>query len=261
MASKGPFHSIKQLFQVLAKPFCPIVGHQDEVFEAFLDIAGVISLEKPKALSSEALRVANYIQTSGTQWGISYGPKTDGSFVPEQPGQLLLQAASDKSVKVTVLHTTLPSASDTYIDYIAKGLYPPPSSTTKDYTTNLERTALTIGELCSACNPNYLARALHNETYNYFFSQSPAIHTADIVYTIYDGSNPIVPVNTSIAIPMQKYLTSFAVTGKPAADGNAQFELYGAGGSVLNLGPPAIKMLNNPLNIERCVWWQKGLNL
>lgn len=170
---------------------------------------------------------------------------------------------------------TFPNATSDVIDYISQVLYPPRFDGSLGYRDQIQRTALSLGELVYSCNTNYLARALNNETYNYLVSIPPALHGWDVPYTFFNGPNPGV-VNETVALSLQRYIVNFATSGNPngedendndggggGGDGGdlVPFEKYGESNDVLNFGRREMSRIDDPTANERCRWWQQALYL
>ena len=101
-------------------------------------------------------------------------------------------------------------------------------------------------------------QAFGNQTYAYQFSVPPALHGQDVVYTFFNGANPAVVSNT-VAIALQKYITSFVTTGTPSGSSIPRFQLYGSDSEVIDLNVSNISEMVDPTANARCVWWQKSL--
>lgn len=92
------------------------------------------------------------------------------------------------------------------------------------------------------------------------FSIPSALHGQDVAYTFYSGPNPIV-TNTTVALALQAYLTSFVVTCKPTDTGLGipSFPMYGPRDTELDLGIKSIATVVDNTSPARCLWWQKAL--
>ena len=116
------------------------------------------------------------------------------------------------------------------------------------------------------CNTNYLSTGFHNKTYSYLFSIPPGLHGQDVSYTFYEGGsatdvNPYSVQNRTVAVALQEFITSFAKTGVPEAEGVRSFEMYGPDARVLDLNVTGIEEIHDSNASERCKWWQLGLVL
>lgn len=259
---------------------------QEDTYRKFLNLTNTSSLAELRALPSEDVIRANFQQVAyDSPWGTyTYGPVVDGSFVPQQPGQLLAQGRFDKNVRVMVGHNAnegtyftppflrtdedlvnqlkaaFPYAPQQSIDEITQTLYPPVFDGSHGYTDNFSRANLLISEGIFTCNTNYLSTAFGNETYSYLFAVPPAFHGLDVPYTYYDGGDLALPViNRTIAIALQHFIASFAEDGAPEADGITQFNMYGPDASVLKLNITGIDQVRDSNANARCAWWQKAL--
>ena len=145
---------------------------QEQVFDAFLQLLNVSTIEEARQLPSSALITANLVQVGlQSQYGeFTYGPVVDGLFTPALPGKLLLQGSYDKCIRVMLGHnadeglaftnpaTTNNSALDTYLSigfpniipsvkaYIENVLYPPVFDGSFGYTDGIGRLDLIISE-------------------------------------------------------------------------------------------------------------------
>lgn len=261
----------------------------ESTYQAFLRLTNTSSLAELRALPSEALIRANAQQVAyESAWGqFTYGPVVDGNFVPLQPGQLLAQGKFDKDIRVMVGHnadegafftppyiqsdetlqshlrTVFPATTQQTIDHVTKTLYPPVFDGSHPYRDQYFRADLIISEGIFTCNTNYLSTAYGNKTYCYLFAVSPALHAQDTSYTYFTGgaaSNvPLGVANVTIAIALQRFITSFAEKGRPSADGIRQFNMYGLNASILRLNVTDIDEIRDSNANPRCAWWQKVL--
>ncbi|KAF2827253.1 alpha/beta-hydrolase [Ophiobolus disseminans] len=258
----------------------------ENTYQKFLRLTNTTSLAGLRALPSEAVIRANAQQVGyDAAYGqYVYGPVMDGLFAPLQPGQLLAQGRFDKDVRVMVGHnadegalftppyitsddslqaqlrTAFPTTPQPSLDYVTKTLYPPVFDGSYPYRTQYSRADLIISEAIFTCNTNYLSTAYGNKTYSYLFAVPPAFHGFDIAYTYFPGGAPSTSVrNTTIAIALQEFITSFAEEGKPAADGIRQFNMYGPDASVLRLNVTGVDQVRDSNANARCNWWQKAL--
>ncbi|KAF2741918.1 alpha/beta-hydrolase [Sporormia fimetaria CBS 119925] len=260
---------------------------QELTYQGLLEIANATSLADLRKLSSEDAIKANYLHILSAPYAsYRYGPVVDGTFAPQQPGQLLAQGRFDKNVSVMVGHNTnegpyftppyirtnedfraslrnaFPYIPEPSLDYIAEDLYPPPVQGGL-YQTQFERSSFLIGEAIFTCNTYYLAKAYNNQTYNYLFSVPPAFHGLDVPYTYYEGgapdSSPTGVRNVTVARALQEFITSFAMEGRPDADGIKEFRMYGPDARVMNLNITSIDEVRDRNANRRCDWWQKAL--
>jgi carboxylesterase type B len=262
---------------------------QEDIYQKFLSLTNTTSLAELRALPSKEIIRANAQQVAydSAYGSFTYGPVVDGLFAPQQPAQLLAQGRFDHNVRVMVGHNAnegllftplyIPSedaldaqiqaafsnAPPSSINYITQTLYPPVFDGSLGYTNNVERGSLIISEGVFTCNTNYLSRAYGNQTYSYLFAIPPAIHGQDIPYTYYDGgarsSSPTGVQNVTVARALQEFITSFAETGVPDAEGVKQFNMYGSDANVLELNVTGVMDVRDSNANARCAWWQKAL--
>ncbi|KAL8713078.1 MAG: hypothetical protein Q9225_006847, partial [Loekoesia sp. 1 TL-2023] len=211
LAGKAPFQQA-----VLQSPgFQNIPGNfqQEEIFDGFLALLNVSTLQEARQMPSSALIEANIQQVAASSYGLStYGPVVDGLFAPGIVGKLLLQGSFDHNLKLMLGHnadeglsftspfvsndtayrnyikSALPDVSPEIASYIADELYPAPSNRTL-YKDGIGRASLSISEYTFTCNTLYLDRAFGNQTYAYQFSVPPALHGQDVAYTFFNGPN------------------------------------------------------------------------
>ncbi|MCJ1251242.1 hypothetical protein MMC30_008473 [Trapelia coarctata] len=263
----------------------PMPSHvqQENTFQSFLKLLNVSSIQEARQLPSASLIQANALQVIGSVYGaFTYGPVVDGLFAPDLPGKLLLQGSYDKNLNVMVGHnanegldfadprlinntfaleflaTTFPGISPAAIAYIDNVLYPKVFDGSYGYKNNFDRWTLAIADSSFTCNTNYLDRAFNNKTYAYQFSVFPGLHGQDISYTFYNGPSSA-GVNSTVAIALQEYITSFAIKGVPSGPGIPMFPLYGTNATEINLSATSISEMRDPTSNSRCLWWQKAL--
>lgn len=262
----------------------------EEQFKRFMNYANVTSLEELRSLPGEDIIRANYHSVYfSTYSSYTYGPAVDGSYVPALPGELLSSGHFDKDVDVMVGHNAqeglvfsnpflknakqyeaflekqLPTLQQPVVDYINEDLYPPVYNGSYSYDSLLERQVLGLGEAIFICNTFYLDKAYGNQTYAYLFDVFPAIHGQDLAYTFYNDGGPDTSdllFNTSIAVAMQDYITSFAAVGKPTSPsvkGLPMFKMYGSDADIIEFDTNSIRKAMDPAANQRCDWWQKAL--
>ncbi|ORY12731.1 carboxylesterase family protein-like protein [Clohesyomyces aquaticus] len=263
---------------------------QEGTYQRLLNLTNTTSLAELRALPTEDMIRANFIQITydAPYSSYIYGPVVDGSFAPALPGQLLARGQYDNSLRVMAGHNTnegtyftppyiqstsdiisqlrvsFPYAPTSSLDYITSTLYPPIYNGSYPYTNPYSRAALITTEGIFTCNTYYLQPAFSNHSYSYLFAVPPAFHGFDVSYTFYTGGaiNPLNPTgvtNRTVAIALQEFITSFAKTGKPDAEGVKMFEMYGPDAKVLELDAKDITEVRDSNANERCRWWQKGL--
>ena len=258
---------------------------QEQNYNQFLQLNNCTSLQDLRQVPTALIMQSNIAQISQASYGqFVYGPVVDGDFAPALPGQLLAQGRFDKSLRVMVGHnsdegliftspfvqtealfedflrTSLPDISSAVVYFLTQQLYPPVFDGTHGYINETQRTSLALSDLVFTCNTFYLDTAFANRTYAYLFSIPPALHGQDVPYTYYTGGPPTASVlNTTVAVAMQDYFTSFVKTGQPSAEGMPVFNMYGPNATVLDLNFTSISHILDDAANQRCVWWQKAL--
>ncbi|KAK1469991.1 carboxylesterase [Colletotrichum melonis] len=219
-------------------------------------------LPSPPAQNQDDI-FADFLSPNGDQvfagrlGSFTFSPVVDGTFVPAEPAVLISEGKFDTKVKVMTgsntndglffgsfditddagyrewVSVTLPGASADSIDYMATELYPPILNGSYGYTDHIARTSLTMQDLLFRCNGLALVRALNGTTHQYEFGVYPAMHADDVAYTFSDNGVSMPSPETAIAL--QRYMTSFTLSGNPHGQGIAEFPLYGQNKDVLLL--------------------------
>lgn len=282
---------------VLQSPgFLPVTTNyaEEAAFNTFLSLANASSIQELREASTETLQVANALHIGKSDYGnFNYGPTVGGSFVPALPSSLLSEGRFDTNVRVLVGHnsdegilftnpfvrndsdlrsgalqTIFPAARPETIDYILTELYPPApqNNGTLQYQSTIQRESLLIAESVFVCNTRYLDLAYGNQTYSYFFNVPPGQHGQDVGYTFYNdqGLDPdSMLYNTTVAIALQEYITSFAQGGIPLAPNfngtTPLFQLYGADARVQDLNVTGIGPGADTAANARCDYWSLAL--
>lgn len=270
----------------------PVIGdeQQEKTLQQFLGILNVSTIDEARQLPTQKLIAGNAYQvaTKAPFGSFVYGPVVDGSFVPETPGQLLLEGNFDRNVNIMVGHNAnegliflspdarnsswvvellkeyYPSIRPNVTDYITKVLYPPVYNGSYGYKSPLQRADVLVSELIFLCNTDYLNRAYHNQTYAYQFSIPPGVHGQDVLYTFHtNGSrgvdvstNGISVTNVTVADVMQDYFTSFVETGSPRSPLGPVFKKHAYRGQLMNIGNSTISPKRDPTTNPRCRFWQ-----
>ncbi|MCJ1410086.1 hypothetical protein MMC19_004171 [Ptychographa xylographoides] len=280
----GPVPFAQAIPQSAAWQLVPSSYQQEQVFQAFLALLNVSTIEEARQLPSAALIKANTYQVLTSPYGdFGFGPVVDGLFAPALPGRLLLQGSFHKNVKIMVGHNadegllftnpaiTNDTAYDTFLAtnfpdiqpavaaYVENVLYPPVFTGAYGYTSDFQRAVLTLADSTFTCNTYYLDRAFLNRTFAYQFSVGAALHGQDVPYTFFNGPVPGTVLNDTIAIALQEYITSFAINGVPSGPGIPMFPMYGAGAEEINLNATTISEMVDSNANARCLWWQKAL--
>ena len=93
---------------VLQSPgFFPVVSNQqqEQIFNNYLSLLNVSTIEEAREMPFSALQAANLRQVGLSTYGqYTYGPAVDGDFVPALPGELLLHGQYSKDLRVMVGH-------------------------------------------------------------------------------------------------------------------------------------------------------------
>ncbi len=276
--------------------FQPFVPAQTEVI--FSQVVGnastltnttITTAEQLRALPYETLFELNTLIVGLSSWGqFTFGPVVDptpGAYVPDLPARLISQGKFH-NVSVNVGHNSdegllftppfiqtqaefvdaiamlFPSGNASTIAYITDVLYPPIFNGSYGYTDPIGRTALAISNYVVTCNSNILAATL-TPGYAYLYSVPPGLHGEDISYTFFNGdtstSDDGLPVNATVAEVFQRYLTNFAMTGRPTAEGYQDFALYGQQDTVTNIGTTGLgTQLKDPGAVPQCKFWQEA---
>jgi carboxylesterase type B len=263
----------------------PSVYHQETLFQQFLTLANVSSVEEARQLNSSAVIGANQKQMAA---GVSYNPTVDGIFVPALPALLLNAGAFAKDVQVMVGHNaneapgftppktganysseeialflpaTFVGIQDAVVDTIIEDVYPEIYDGSQPYRDSLHRVMLLISDSGFTCNTYYLNKAFKNLTYAYEFQVPPALHGQDVRYTFYDGGgdNPSQGLIAAIAEVHQAYIVNFALSGNPNGPDLPVFPMQGNNASMNAWNATAVKTERDDTVNERCRWWQKSL--
>lgn len=112
------------------------------------------------------------------------------------------------------------------------------------------------------CKIYAVSNAFKGQTYSYYFSVPPAIHTTDDPYTFNGGEHEQDGnvKNSTVADILQKYLISFIKTGDPNVKypGLLNWPRYGNGVEI-NINQTFIDLMPTDLNTTQCQWWVQGL--
>lgn len=154
------------------------------------------------------------------------------------------------------LEQQIPEILNDTIDEIAE-LYPADFRSTSEYTTQLGRVALAMGDFLVHCNAHALNTAFGNTSYAYQFSAEQGLHGDDVAYTFYDGGAESA-VNVTLATVMQRYFVNFAVSGLPNDDRVPLFPTYNQE-EVLNLNTTSMGPIQEIAVSKRCSVWPKAL--
>ena len=147
---------------------------EEQIFDNFLSLLNVSTIEEARQLPSSALITANIIQVAKSPYGsFTFGPVVDGLFAPAIPGKLLLQGSYDHDLTLMLGHNadegldftnpavlndtsfneyllqTFPTVDPSVASYIENVLYPPDMPGvlgTTGYSDETGRLVLTISE-------------------------------------------------------------------------------------------------------------------
>ncbi|PVH77508.1 alpha/beta-hydrolase [Cadophora sp. DSE1049] len=258
-----------------------LINTTNTAFANFLSFGNVSTLAEGRQLDTITLQKANKLTQSLAFYGtFSFGPKPDGTFVPDLPGKLLLEGKYKKNLKIIAAHNAdeagrytpptatnsddfttymkmyFPAISTANLNYLTQELFPAIYDGSQPYTTPFERLKLAIADFTFTCSTRWLATAYDYKPHNYIFSVSPGNHTQDVPYTCYNG--PIATVkNDTLAVIMQRYLTGFVNNGSPSRRGLEHWVETGKKGRVLNFNETFVDTRVDEQTInERCGWWQ-----
>lgn len=172
----------------------------ESTYETVLNYSGVSSFAALQKVPFETLHRANNIIIGQTApYGtFAFGPTVDGSFLPDDPPNLLLDGQYDKSVQMftgissdeglllrspfvhsdneydDALKQLFPSANASTLDYIGRTLYPPDFSGAFGYMNQSRRLDATIGDYSIVCPTVYLDNAYNlSNSYAYEFTVFP----------------------------------------------------------------------------------------
>jgi carboxylesterase type B len=275
--------------------FQPTVPLQSKMF--FSEVVGnasrvtnttITSVAQLRLLPFEALYAVNVIVAGLSMYGeFTFGPVIDptpGSMVPALPSQLLAKGHFHHNVSILVGHNSdegllftppfiqseseyeaqvaqiFPSANSSIRSEITNILYPANFNGSFGYTTQIERTALSIADFTVTCNAHFLASSLPS-AYAYVFSAPPGLHGEDVAYTYFNGDTTSndegTTVNSTIAEVFQSYLTSFVMKGRPTAPEFKAFVHYSKHDKVSNIGISQLgEHIPDPAARPQCKFWQ-----
>ncbi|KAM3502477.1 hypothetical protein MY10362_004821 [Beauveria mimosiformis] len=232
---------------------------KERTFVEFLQLLNVSSLAEARQVPSEALIQANAEYIARQPTGVlPFLPSHDGSFLPDEPATLLAQGRFDQSVDIVVgsntndglyfgdfavtsddeflawLARVYPSIRPEDVETLTTSLYPPVFDGSQGYVDQAGRTGRFAQDFLFQCNGLALAWAKMNQTFNYEFAVSPALHALDIAYTFYND-DPSTVVAPQAAKTLQQYFTSFAINGTPSSPGSPSIPFNGPSGQILVL--------------------------
>lgn len=274
--------------------FQPFVPSQSEtLFNSVLKSASnvtsqtISSANDLRALDSETLITLNSYIIAGSQYGgFTFGPTIDpsnNSYVPDIPARLITEGKYH-NVSLMVGHNSnegliftppfvqtqtffqlsiqmiFPGLNSSLISYVTETLYPPVYNGSAGYFNPIGRTAYAISDFIVGCNAFTLASTLF-PSYAYLFPLGTGLHGSDVPYTFFNGdtstSDDGYPVFPQVATTMQRYLTEFVMTGRPMAEGNLPFLMYGQNDTATNIDVSNLgKRISDPAAKEDvCAFW------
>ena len=169
---------------------------------------------------------------------------------------------------VNFVKSVFPFAKPSVMSDITTKFYPPKFDGSAGYTTQVQRTAIALGEAGLDCIAYWLASLVPN-AYAYLFTvpntgNLPAgIHGQDIAFTFNNGESSgfLGPVDWGVAKSLQTYLVNFVMTGKPTGKDLPDFIVYGKNNSVANIGTANLgSQLEDPVakRRDKCNYWMKA---
>ena len=103
--NKGPAPFQQAVLQSPGFQNLPSYYQQEQIFNTFLNLTNVSTIEEARKLPYSTLQMANIVQVGNSSYGqFTYGPAVDGLIAPAIPGKLLLQGSFDKNLKIMVGH-------------------------------------------------------------------------------------------------------------------------------------------------------------
>ncbi|KAG9239279.1 prolyl oligopeptidase-like protein [Amylocarpus encephaloides] len=256
--------------------FAQVLGNASSIADRPIRTA-----DELRGLSYDELYNLNKMMVGLATYGMfTFGPVVDDSpnaYVPDLPGRLISQGklhnvpvlASQNSnegllftppfiqnqdIYKEFVGGAFPTANDSTISHIANELYPPLFNGSEPYSTQIQRTALTVADISFTCNAYWL-RSYLTKSYGYLFSVPPGFHGQDIAYTYFNGDtstlNAGASVNATVAMTLQRYLTTFAMKGIPEGIPSYKSNMTLANVGNTNLGG----LVHDPAARSQCDFW------
>ncbi|KAI1263585.1 carboxylesterase family protein [Xylariaceae sp. FL1019] len=252
---------------------------QNQIFNEYLALMNVASLEEAKHLPSSKVIDANYIWLRGAKYGSTFlGPTIGGDFVPDDPKRLLRDGKVDSSVKLLTtiaaneglrfapgnvsteadfvqwVDFMLGGASTTVRDQVINEIYPSIFDGSFPWTNQLERAGVFWAELVSTCNARYLQDATNTTGYANLFNVWPSLHQGDIPYVFFNGPLTTSSVNETVARISQDYITAFAIKGEPNNPESPSMLPYDKR-LILSMTANGFSLAADPTDNTRCAYW------
>lgn len=207
-------------------------------------------------------------------------PNIDGTFIPQEPGQMLLSRNIDTSVELIIAHNLdeglmftdprvddesgftdfvgglIPTLGDKIISLVSELLYPEDYSGSQPYTTPTERVSLAIGEMIVSCYAFGLNLAYGGSARGYQFSIFPGMHSQDLAFTFWNGATTDgwgLPLPSTVAQKMQGWFVDFTLYGSTGTSSVKSLPKYGFNAQVMNISLPSkFNTVSDPAANTRC---------
>ncbi|KAH8828911.1 hypothetical protein DL96DRAFT_1019429 [Flagelloscypha sp. PMI_526] len=213
-------------------------------------------------------------------------PVVDRTFLPATPAELLSPGRYQRGLRVLIGHNSgegllfatphvnndssfaqwfediMPTATheglQELLDKYPSNFFGSPNL---PYTSQITRTALSIGDSVFNCNALAMSSArYHFACCAHLFSVWPALHIADLFYTFYSPSNPNSKrvKNVAAAGTLQNAIVSFVVNGHPDFRELRQGREYGGKAKIVEFTDEGLREGVDPAMDPRCEWWIAG---
>ena len=257
------------------------------LYDSFLATGNITSYTQARALSSAQLAAINAEMIVTAPFANTlFTPNVDGLFVPDYPAKLLLNGRVDRNVDIIVAHNLdegllftdpritneagfkaflsgfMPSLPAAKINTLASTIYPPDFSGAQPYTSQVERTALAVGEAFMDCYAFGVNLAYRNESRSYQFSIFPGFHAEDVDYTFWNGETTSglgIPIVASTATTMQRWFVDFTEKGDAVGSSARNIPVYTSAANVANITGTGFPTVRDPAANPRCRFWLEGL--
>ena len=262
---------------LLADPVYPALGAN-----LFLKSAGVTSVDAARKLPTEILQQANMEALSATPLNVNYfGPVVDGDLIVDALPRAYSRGKFNKNLSIIIsnnqneslflgnqsittdadfdnwVHVNFPSAPRSIRHEIINHIYPPVYDGSFPYTNPQQRSNLAVNEYLIKCHTISVAEAYGNQTHNYVFGVTPALHAQDLAYT-YSPSVATPGFFPAIAATLQTYLVNFVLRGDPNGDGLQSWPVYGPDAAAINFTASAVTQTRSDSANGRCAFWNRA---